>query len=189
MELSITELANNDIEPQKNNLKNVTDIKSILKKNAQNNKHTKRVSYDDILAKMGMYVDNGKLHLDKKNDRCNDNTSSCSNMTQCTKVKCSRIQESLRQQQNPTYEPNIQNSYIYNKHFKNHILPEPVSVVPTTPEEYKRMALTKILQNNLARMRVNKIKSTKLMMSTDNINISREQQQAKLNRLFQFSQR
>ena len=206
MELSITELANNESPLQKNNFQNGTNIKSILKTNAPNNKNTKRVSYDDILAKMGMYVENGKLHLENKNEKCNDNNK-CSGISQCTKVKCNRIQEYLRQQTPPTYAPNIQNkqnipnnqlnqnnqtiqnSYIYNKHFKNHILPEPVKIVPTNPQEYRQMMLTKILQNNLARIRVNKIKSTKLMMSTDNINISREQQQAKLNRLFHFSQR
>jgi hypothetical protein len=71
MELSISE---NEVEPKKN-----TYIKSILKLDAnpnttiQNSKTSKRVSYDDILAKMGMYVDNGKLHLDKNN--CSSNSS------------------------------------------------------------------------------------------------------------------
>jgi hypothetical protein len=180
MELSIT-------EPEQAN-----NIKSILKTNSniKNTKQPKRVSYDDILAKMGMYVDNGKLHLDKNNN-CSSTTS---NFSQCTKVKCSRVQESLKQQQHvPRLEPqnqqNLQNSYIYNKHFKNHINPEPVKqFIPSTPEEYRQMALQKIIQSRIQRIRVNQIKSTKLIMATNNINIATNPQ-TNLNRLFHFSQR
>ena len=188
MDLSITELENNDTNKQ--------NIKSILKLNTNTNtKNTKKVTYDDILAKMGMYVDNGKLHLDK-----NNNYNSCSgNVTQCTRVKCNRIQESLKQQQQ--YHPvvqnanananinSLQNSYIYNKHFKNHISSEQTEPQfrPSTPEEYKQIALQKLIQTRLQQLRINKIKSTKLIMPTDNINIASIRKQANLNRLFNFS--
>ena len=49
------------------------------------------------------------------------------------------------------------------------------------------MILQKIIQSRIQRIRVNQIKSTKLIMATDNINIAKEPQR-NLNRLFHFSQ-
>ena len=190
MDLVVSEFPPNNNEP--------VNIKSILKSNIKNNNinkesNTKRVSYDDILAKMGMYVDNGKLHLTEK----------CSKepYMQCSKVKCSRIQESLKQQTasaNPNYlrqnqslqqqNQSLQNSYIYNKHFKNELYNnEPKILVPTTPQEYKEMMIKKILENKIQQLRVKRMKSTQLIMPTENIHIAPEH--SSFNRFFKFSQR
>lgn len=189
MNLSITEIETKTKteSEQDNNIKSILKNTNTNTNNIKNTKQSKRVSYDDILAKMGMYVDNGKLHLDKNNN-C---SSTGSNFSQCTKVKCSRIQEALKQPriESQYQDPGLQNSYIYNKHFKKHINHEPVEqFIPSTPQEYRQMALQKILQARIQRIRVNQIKSTKLIMATDNINIATKPQ-TNLNRLFHFSQR
>ena len=202
MELTIADLPNG--ETSNTNFSNIksSTIKPILKLKTNNietnniNKktNTKRVSYDDILAKMGMYVDNGKLHLADKGSK-----EQCVKPTmQCSKVKCNRIQESLKQnsmqnqqslQQQSLQQQSLQNSYIYNKHFKNHLYNnEPKILVPTTPEEYNQMMLKKILENKIQRLRINRMKSTKLIMPTENIHIAQEPS-SNLNRFFQFSQR
>jgi hypothetical protein len=219
MELTISDL------PPVETINNNTDIpntpyKSILKTNTKNintnintkniNTKSKRVSYEDILAKMGMFVDNGKLHLVDKCSNSNSGSNSNSNSVtsfkeqcakptmQCSKVKCNRIQESLKQNniqnniQNKDYysqqEHSLQNSYIYNKHFKNHISNTvPKVEVPTTPQEYKQMLFKKIIENKVQQLRIKRLKSTKLIMPTENIHIASEPL-AKLNRLFHFSQ-
>ena len=145
MDLLISELPDTDKMPT---IKSILKSNNIKSNNINKESTPKRVSYDDILAKMGMYVDNGKLHLVEScsKEQCGKPTM------QCSKVKCSRIQESLKQQSipNPNYlhQQSLQNSYIYNKHFKNDIhFNEPKIYVPTTPQEYKQMLIKKIFEN------------------------------------------
>ena len=140
---------------------NISDLpEKIVKTNPKSKKN--RVSYDDILAKMGMYVDNGKLHL--TNDKTCDND----------RFKCSRLKECALQN-------SPENSYIYNKYFK-----EPVKeqLIPKTLEEYKQMLLKRIVENKIQQQRIRQIKSTKLIMPTENINITANS--TNLNRFFRF---
>jgi hypothetical protein len=151
---------------------NKNTLKSILKTSAKiENKVIKpRVSYDDILAKMGMYVDNGKLHLSTE--------KSCDKPMEC-KIKCSRIKETISNAPQ-NYTP--QNSYIYNKYFKEQV-EEPL--VPKTMEEYKQMVAKKLIENKIQRKRISQIKSTKLIMPTNNIHVA-PVNSTNLNRLFRF---
>jgi hypothetical protein len=193
MELTISEVS----EEKTSNIKSILKSNNIKNNNINKEPNTKRVSYDDILAKMGMYVDNGKLHLAEKCSSPGFKEQCTKPTMQCSKVKCSRIQESLKQQSNPNPNPNpnylqqqsLQNSYIYNKHFKKELHnTEPKILVPSTPQEYKQMLIKKILENKIQRLRVQQIKSTKLIMPTENIHIAPERT-ANLNRLFHFSQK
>lgn len=149
---------------------NISELpEKIVKPNPKSNKN--RVSYDDILAKMGMYVDNGKLHLtnnDRGNKTCDNKT--CDN----DRLKCSRLKECALQ-----HSP--ENSYIYNKYFKEPIK-EPL--IPKTLEEYKQMLLKRIVENKIQQQRIRQIKSTKLIMPTENINITANS--TNLNRFFRF---
>ena len=163
MELNISELPSPVTEP-----KIVVKQKAVIKEN-------KRFSYDDILAKMGMYVDNGKLHL--------SNEKSCDKPMDC-KIKCSRIKESISNAPQ-NYTP--QNSYIYNKYFKDQLKPEPL--VPKTMEEYKQMVAKKLIENKIQRQRISQIKSTKLIMPTNNIHIAptvNARPSQNLNKFFRF---
>ena len=150
-----------------------------------------KISYDDILKKMGMFVANGQLHLVENQPK--------------------QIQEQIRQQYinsknnsninktptpnpipipNPTPIPNPnpidhQNSYIYNKYFSEEIRDNTQNVrVPKNLTDYKNMLIHDILQ----KQRIKQVKSTKLIMPNSNINIARNSTQ-NLNRLFSYSNR
>ena len=92
-------------------------------------------------------------------------------------------------QSEPTREPivdqsGLQNSYIYNKYFKEQIQSENKVKRPLTLMEYRRMLLKDIIQKR----RIREIKSKKLMLPSSNINIS-SRNPGDMNRLFNFSRR
>lgn len=134
-----------------------------------------KMSYDDILSKMGMFVAEGQLHL-------LDNQPI-------------KVQEQLQQQysqqkyvepqqQQQYFEP-IQNSYIHNKYFSNENQGLDVGPrVPKTLLEYRNMLVQDIIQ----RQKIKHMKSTKLVMPTSNINFAPYSSQ-NMNRLFSFSNR
>jgi hypothetical protein len=196
MELNIQEINNSCENP---NIVVLNDIIypenfSINDKNIIENKPTS--TYDQILSKMGMYVENGKLTVvDKKKKVSFGNENIIANSknngtisNECNKIKCTRLQQSIKQQQQQQQQQlqtNInQNSYIYNKYFKNqqNIDSEIQETIPLTKEQL----IQKLLQNKIQRERIRQIKSTKLIMPTDNIHFAPEQN---FNRLFGFSQR
>jgi hypothetical protein len=122
-----------------------------------------KISYDDILNKMGMFVANGKLHLLDENGR--------------PKPKKQEKQEPLNQNQNQN-QNQVQNSYIYNKYFQNgqYNQGEDQPQRPLTPLEYKNMLINNIIQ----KQRIKQMKSTKLISAGP---------RGDLNKLFGFSQK
>ena len=119
-----------------------------------------KISYEDILSKMGMFVSDGKLHLVDKN--------------------VVSVEKQISQQ----VETNIpQNNYIYNKHFKNELQPQNAILPPKTLKEYKK----RLLENYIETLRIKQIKSKKLLMPTSNINIATGN--SNLNKLFSFSKK
>ena len=149
-----------------------------------------------------MYVENGKItlmdqnekHVTFANNNANINENKCDvNNTQCNKIKCARLQHSIKQQYvlnnnpNPIPNPNplitdSKNSYIYNKYFKNQTDEQETEKAPLTNEEI----IQKLLQNRIQRQRIKQMKSTKLIMPTENIHFAPENN---FNRLFGFSSR
>lgn len=117
-----------------------------------------QISYDDLLANMGMFVVDGKLHL-KGNNHVPAPTS---------KLNASEVP---------------QNSYIYNKYFKDKFEQEDEPRRPQTLLEYRNMLVSDIVQ----KARIRQIKSKKLIMPNSNINVAGGQ--TDLNKLFHFSQR
>ena len=134
-----------------------------------------QLSYEDIISKMGMVVENGKLHL-INNRQTIQNTKSNRN-----------IQTNQNIQQPDVHVPENQNvpknSYIYNKYFKKEVQQDysqprrPMSAI-----ELRNMLIKDILQKH----RIKQMKSTKLIMPTSNINVART---GNLNKLFSFSNR
>ena len=179
MQLNIYELNENHAEYRENNElieplfeeipENTISIKknapqSILKKNINKPK----ISYEDILSKMGMFVSDGKLHLvDRK---------SVSFQEQNKNNVVKNIPQNQKQNQNIP-----QNSYIHNKYFKNELQPQNTIAPPKTPQEYKK----RILENYIERLRINQIKSKKLLMPTSNISMATGNS-ANLNKFFNF---
>ena len=118
-----------------------------------------KISYEDILSKMGMFVSDGKLHLVDRNSVS--------------------FQEEQNQEQVINQIP--QNSYIHNKYFKNDLQPQNTIARPKTPQEYKKM----IIENYIERLRIKQIKSKKLLMPTSNINMANGNS-SNLNIFFKF---
>ena len=195
MELNINELNIEDTNEEfdfscledKVNIQNSqvkeTVPRSILK-TKPNVKEQKRVSYDDILSKMGMYVDNGQLHLAKKNG-LQFSSSECGSSVCAKKSIANNLNANATKKVIPISAQ--ENSYIYNKYFKDHIQPVKEVLVPKTPQEYKEMLLKKIVENKIQKFRIQQMKSTKLIMPTENIQVSRENTSRGANRFFNFS--
>ena len=141
-----------------------------------------KISYEDILSKMGMFVSDGKLHLVDRNT-----------LTPEKQKELMDYQRNKQYQSPPNDQPinqNIpqnqnQNSYIYNKLFKDQIQHQPTVRKPKTIQEYKRM----LVEDYLIREKNKQIKSTKLVMPTSNINISNGNSRGLPNKLFSFSKR
>ena len=162
-----------------------------------------QISYEDIMAKMGMLVSNGKLHLVDRDSipphlqqhvsRQMNNPQKEQNQYQQHQYQQKQYQQNQYQQQKQQHQYQEQNqgqqnqvpqnSYIYNKYFKDE-LNEPEQVRrPRTLQEYKMM----LLQDYLQRQRIKQIKSTKLIMPTTNISMASNN--GNLNKLFNFSKR
>jgi len=134
-----------------------------------------QISYEDIMSKMGMFVADGKLHL-------MDNNPQGYQQIKNYQQQQNQQQNQQKQQQNQANIP--QNSYIYNKLFKEELRPQNEIRRPITAQEYKR----KVLENFIQSQRIREMKSRKLLMPTANINISLGNS-GNLNKLFNFSKR
>jgi hypothetical protein len=152
-----------------------------------------QISYEDIMSKMGMFVADGKLQLMDNNPQVYQQIKNQQQQYKQQQYQQQQYQQQqyqqqqYQQQQYQQSQPqsNIpQNSYIYNKYFKEEIKPENEVRRPMTAQEYKRM----VLNNFMERQRVKEMKSRKLLMPTNNINIS-SGNSANLNKLFNFSKR
>jgi hypothetical protein len=175
MELNISELDDNmyDQIPENTPIKVVkktnttVPTKSAIKKvvRPQVPEQKPKISYDEILSKMGMFVSNGQLHLSDE-----------------APIQPKQQQQPI-QNNNPISTP--QNSYIYNKYFSNEMKNMNVGPrVPKSLQEYRDMLVQDILQ----KQRIKQIKSTKLIMPNSNINFA-PYSSHNMNKLFTFSNR
>ena len=182
MQLKISEIPENSsdlVPPVK-----VTKKPSTAKKVSINNtaevyeydagpKRPNQISYEDILSKMNMYVSDGKLHLMDRSDARTMDTHRAQPQAQ--------TQTTPR----PDYVGNEQQSYIYNKYFKNEFKEEPTVRRPKTLAEYKQMLLADYIQ----RERVKQIKSRKIIIPGSNYNSYAHRPSQDMNALFNFSRR
>ena len=148
-----------------------------------------KISYEDILSKMGMLVSDGKLHLVDRNTL----TPQQQGLLNDQQYQPQTYQQQYQQQyQQPYQQPNQsmddtnipKNSYIYNKYFKDEVQPQNNIRRPRSLHEYKMM----LVDDYLERQRIKQMKSTKLVMPTSNINMATGHS-ANLNKLFGFPKR
>ena len=172
------------------------------------------VSYDDILERMGMYLENGQLRLKGKpsaslNSYQSEPSSAPLNASLTQSASLNPYQsEQIPYQKTPRTkqvhfeEPTNKsvsnqsasnhsavpleqkNSYIYQKYFKNEPAEEQDVRRPQSLQEYQNMLISNILQKH----RIKQIKSNKLIMPTSNINFA-QGRSGNLNRFFSFSER
>ena len=148
-----------------------------------------KISYDDILNKMGMFVSDGKLHLvDNLNpDQLNqiNQTKQPTQLTQQNQTKQLNQTKQIIYKEEPVQTNIPQNSYIYNKYFSNEKTEEPNIRVPRNVYEYRNMLIQDIIQ----KQKIRQMKSTKLILPNTNMNFSAGNSPANLNKLFSFSNR
>lgn len=123
----------------------------------------KKINYDDILNSLNLVVNkNGVLqYMTTTGNQESENQQQKHNQQQ--------------QQQNikgKPLEPQVKNSHIYNKYFKDYKDPNAEFVqevkVPQTIEEYNRMVLEENIKRIQERNRIAQIKSTKLLFESNN---------------------
>ena len=145
-----------------------------------------KISYDDILNKLGMFVAEGKLHLlDGQQQVTNSNSLKQQQVTNTKPITKSQRQETPVAKGNSVIQdpnPN-QNSYIFNKYFQNNNY-QAQPQRPLTPLEYRDM----LIQNIIQKHKIKQMKSTKLVMPNSNINFA-PGPTANMNKLFGFSER
>lgn len=156
--------------------------------------NNKPLTYDDMLASMCMRVQNGNLCMIKDDNILN-------NYGDVVEPRQQRQQQVPRPVSTISANTMNNNSYIYNKYFqkykqndqpmydvselKNLLLSGQISL-----EDYKKAVLIKLINDRNEKLRVQKIKSKKLMFSNSNINISganRGNAPANMNKLFRFA--
>ena len=124
----------------------------------------KKINYDDILNSLNLVVNkNGVLQYMTTNGN-----------------QESEQKQYQHQQQQPIkgrpLEPQVKNSQIYNKYFKDYKDPNAEYVqevkVPQTIEEYKRMVLEEHIKRIQERKRIAQIKSTKMLFESNNIPVN-----------------
>ena len=139
-----------------------------------------KISYDDILNKMGMFVSDGKLHLVD-----NLNPDQLNQINQTKQLKQTKQTKQIIYKEEPVQTNIPQNSYIYNKYFSNEKPEEPNIRVPRNVYEYRNMLIHDIIQ----KQKIRQMKSTKLILPNTNMNFSAGNSPANLNKLFSFSNR
>jgi hypothetical protein len=151
-----------------------------------------KISYDDILKNMGMVVVDGKVHLIpnintlKRQTETNvKQTETNVSQKQSKANKDTYVYQEQTQNQYQDKNPQIQNSYIYNKYFNEEKNEAPSVRVPKNIYEYRDMLIHDILQ----KQKMKQIKSTKMIMPNSNINFSAPNPYKNVNSLFDFSKR
>ena len=127
----------------------------------------KKINYDDILNSLNLVVNkNGVLQYMTTNGN--------------QESEQRQYQQQQHKQQQPIkgkpLEPQVKNSQIYNKYFKDYKDPNAEYVqevkVPQTIEEYNRMVLEENIKRIQERKRIAQIKSTKMLFESNNIPVN-----------------
>ena len=161
----IDDLGNNDNFDvngyQTNNYWETSNVKASEQKK-------KKINYNDILNSLNLVVNkSGVLQYISTTDNQEPYYDE-------------KQQYSHQPQQQPNkgkpLEPQVKNSHIYNKYFKDYKDPNVEYIeevkVPQTVEEYNRMLLEDRIRRIQERNRISQIKSTKLMFESNNTQIN-----------------
>ena len=126
----------------------------------------KKFGYDDILNSLNLVVNkNGVLQYMTPNGNEEKEQDPYY-------VQEQQQQQHTKQIKEKPLDPQVKNSHIYNKYFKDYKDPNAEYVeevkVPQTIEEYKKMVLEERIKRILERRRIAQIKSTKLLFESNN---------------------
>ena len=143
-----------------------------------------RFSYDDILNSLNLVVQNGVLKQIQVKPAPGQGQSQSQGQgqgqSQAQQPAFGKSGEKMKQEQ--SVDPQVKNSYIYNKYFKDYAQPG-APIEPLTPEQRKQQAIKDYLVRVAAQKRIEK--SRKLLFNTSNIQVAPNN--GNLNRLFRFN--
>jgi hypothetical protein len=164
-------------KPQEIKVVKIQEPPSIHSKIIRNPEKPLGISYDDILNKMGVCVVNGKLHFAGEYSK--------TKVVNANSKSQNQIQNQSQASQKVPIQVSPQNSYIYNKYFKNELKEESIPKKPQTAIEYRNMLIQAIIEKE----RIKRIKSRQLFVTNiDNSLAHRPQMsETQLNKLFSFS--
>ena len=126
----------------------------------------KKINYDDILNSLNLVVNkNGVLqYMTTNGNQEPDNPQH------------HQYQQNQQPIKGKPLEPQVKNSHIYNKYFKDYKDPNAEYVeevkVPQTIEEYNKMVLEERIKRIQERNRIAQIKSTKMLFESNNIPVN-----------------
>ena len=138
----------------------------------------KKINYDDILNSLNLVVNkNGVLQYMSVNQNGENTQQPQYNQKQQSNKKQYNQQNQPQTKiiaKGKPLEPQVKNSFIYNKYFKDYKDPNAEIVeevkVPQTIEEYNRMVLEERIKRIQERNRIAQIKSTKMLFENNNHN-------------------
>ncbi len=176
-----------------NNLENDNDKYLTSNNYWEQNKNTEtkkkvRFGYDDILTSINLVVNNNGVlqYMTPNNNNNNDNVNTQYNQNTYNP----NFNLNNQQNKNMSIDPQVKNSAIYNKYFKNYKDPTEVKEVqmPKTREELRQLLIEENIKRVLAQKRLEQIKSRKMFfnMTGPQIPIYASQNQVSLNKLFKF---
>ena len=153
---------------------------SIHSKIIRNPQPNQNMTYDDIMKKMGMCVVDGKLHF---MGEYSQKQTAQSQQPQSKSVP--KMQQQQQTQQRVPIEVAPQNSYIYNKYFKDELKETPEIRTPQNAVEYRNMLIQDIIQ----RERIRRVKSKQLFVTNIDNSLAHQPRmtEQQLNKLFYFS--
>jgi hypothetical protein len=145
-----------------------TPTPSMHSKIIRNPQPKQNITYDDIMKKMGMCVVDGKMHF----------------MGEYSQTQTQKAPTQPKHQRVPI-EVAPQNSYIYNKYFKDDLKETPEIRTPKNAVEYRNMLIQDIIQ----RERIKRMKSKQLFVTNIDNTLSQQPRmtEQQLNKLFYFS--
>ena len=132
----------------------------------------KKINYDDILNSLNLVVNkNGVLQYMSVNPNGGNQESQQPQYNQQQQYG----QQQTKVSKGKPLDPQVKNSSIFNKYFKDYKDPNAEQVqevkVPQTMEEYKKMVLEERMRRIQERNRIAQIKSTKMLYESNNGNI------------------
>lgn len=130
----------------------------VQKSGGENKSFKKAFTYDDILSSMNLVVSNDGVlqYMNTKTPDSNEDVSE-SELTPKKSIH------------NNNVGPELKNSYIYNKYYKNYKDPksqEEVIRKPMTKEEYKNYLINEVIQRKRNKHRIAQLKPKKMAFTT-----------------------
>jgi hypothetical protein len=158
-----------------------------------------KFGYDDILSSINLVVNkNGVLQYMTPNPNVDNNQNNSNTYNQNTHSQNTYTKHTYEPTVNLNNQPNkklsvdpqVKNSAIYNKYFKNYKDPNEVKEekIPKTREELRKMLIEENIKRVLAQKRLEQVKSRKMFFNATGpqIPIYTSQNQPLLNKLFKF---